>query len=610
MVLQAMLLCGAAPHPRMPRSQHGTSATAGLSERAPLSGARPSAAASRGRHCGPTPPQWGLVSPAPRRFHPCAGFLERIGLRRKADTKEASTEVQEVAEEARELELEVKGAVGPAEGEGEEEGPEVSTAAVGEAEGAGAAEDPFPADSGEDKDDAEWEGEAEGEGEAAAVGAEEPTVAWQDSEDPTTPYFPSAHGKRDTKRKNARREELKARLKRADQRRVLWDHLSNPKNRPRPSKKDREMIEKAKGLDPEASGSYCIIDSEDFGNTVCIHFIGETLLEFPPGDPIGEGTYSDVYSAGLAGEAVLKCSLPFPGKKSGVIMGTGMEVAANEALILEGLEPHPHVVALLSAHVDRRRHEAMVLLNFAGGCLHDMRMRGEVTPREVREWAEQLLSALVHLHGSRVAHRDIKAANVLIDRRDDDYPMGKATLIDFGVSRPPSGEEIFEDSSEYGTSGYQAPELLTGKVGISSNAWTQVDVFALGCTLYFLVTGLDLLMDPFDLAPVEGRRTGEVDTCDEVDSLSRFPELALTPDEIRTMVSRELIPLRFAPRVEPVEGGLRAHLYATVGEGAEDARQPPEFADLLYRMLLKDPSERITADEALEVMRGINAAYP
>ena len=72
-----------------------------------------------------------------------------------------------------------------------------------------------------------------------------------------------------------------------------------------------------------------------------------------------------------------------------------------------------------------------------------------------------------------------------------------ATLIDFGVARHARLGADTEPASRYGTPGYQAPELLMSDMSRAGrretcDLYAKVDIFALGCTLFFLCVGKEL----------------------------------------------------------------------------------------------------------------------
>jgi serine/threonine-protein kinase len=78
-----------------------------------------------------------------------------------------------------------------------------------------------------------------------------------------------------------------------------------------------------------------------------------------------------------------------------------------------------------------------------------------------------------------VIHRDLKPANIMLSR------SGRVKLTDFGIARP--GEvslHTMDSGTVVGTLPYLAPEQLSG-----ANITAQVDIYALGATLFELVTG-------------------------------------------------------------------------------------------------------------------------
>lgn len=107
---------------------------------------------------------------------------------------------------------------------------------------------------------------------------------------------------------------------------------------------------------------------------------------------------------------------------------------------------------------------------------------------EVIDWGIQLCDVLSYLHnihppdGYPVVYRDMKPSNVML--RDD----GSVKLIDFGISMEllPSGPS---DARVIGTGGYGAPEQVDKEVHKTTPVDTRADVYALGTTLYSLVTG-------------------------------------------------------------------------------------------------------------------------
>jgi len=88
----------------------------------------------------------------------------------------------------------------------------------------------------------------------------------------------------------------------------------------------------------------------------------------------------------------------------------------------------------------------------------------------------QLCSALEHLHGQGLVHRDLKPTNVMIGGD------GRATLFDFGLAC--RTRELGSSDVCIGTMEYAAPEQIRGE-----DVDARADIYSLGCVLYELCTG-------------------------------------------------------------------------------------------------------------------------
>ena len=132
-----------------------------------------------------------------------------------------------------------------------------------------------------------------------------------------------------------------------------------------------------------------------------------------------------------------------------------------------------------------------VVMDYVNGTALSKVLREQGEPfsqEEVVDWGIQLCDVLGYLHnihppaGHPVVYRDLKPSNVML--RDD----GSVKLIDFGISMEllPTGPS---DDRVIGTAGYGAPEQVDPEVHRTTPVDTRADVYALGTTLYSLVTG-------------------------------------------------------------------------------------------------------------------------
>ncbi|MDI1337972.1 MAG: PEGA domain-containing protein [Lacunisphaera sp.] len=119
-----------------------------------------------------------------------------------------------------------------------------------------------------------------------------------------------------------------------------------------------------------------------------------------------------------------------------------------------------------------------------GGTLTALRLDqpGEIfTVEQLRPWVQQLCEALEYAHArAKVVHRDLKPANLMVTAG------GELKVADFGIARSVS-DSVSRVSNQAGTSGtpvYMSPQQMMG-----DPASVTDDVYALGATLYELLTG-------------------------------------------------------------------------------------------------------------------------
>lgn len=114
-------------------------------------------------------------------------------------------------------------------------------------------------------------------------------------------------------------------------------------------------------------------------------------------------------------------------------------------------------------------------------------------------WVLQLCDVLKYMHGRKpypIIYRDLKPDNIML--MDED----KIKLIDFGIAREYK-EDSENDTVPIGTRGYAAPE----QYGIGQSD-ERTDIFSLGITIYFLLTGKNLSHPPYKIQPFEQQKTG------------------------------------------------------------------------------------------------------
>jgi len=107
---------------------------------------------------------------------------------------------------------------------------------------------------------------------------------------------------------------------------------------------------------------------------------------------------------------------------------------------------------------------------------------GPLDFEKAADYIAQVARGLHHAHEKGLVHRDIKPANCLLDQN------GVVKLLDMGLARLIDDEaSLTLDNNEnvLGTADYLAPEQALN----SHKADRRADIYSLGCTLYYLLTG-------------------------------------------------------------------------------------------------------------------------
>lgn len=207
---------------------------------------------------------------------------------------------------------------------------------------------------------------------------------------------------------------------------------------------------------------------------------------------LGQGSFGPVYKAVLpTGDVVAVKVLANRSKQ-------GEKEFHTEVVLLSRLH-HRNLVNLLGYCVDKG--QLILVYEFmSNGSLASV-LYG-AGPR-VLNWEERLQIALDVSHGIEylhdgaspsVVHRDLKSANILLDR------MMKAKVADFGLSK----EELFDGrrSGLKGTYGYMDPSYMS-----TSKFTKQSDVYSFGIILFELITAINPqqgLMEYINLAAIGG----------------------------------------------------------------------------------------------------------
>lgn len=202
---------------------------------------------------------------------------------------------------------------------------------------------------------------------------------------------------------------------------------------------------------------------------------GRTLGGYRVEAMLGEGAMGVVYRATRVEDGTLVALKTLRSELSG--NDTFRRRFLHEARSASEVK-HRHLVPILDAgEADGQPYMAVRFLT--GGSLDDaLRSRGPFAMADSVRVVAQVASALDALHQHGIIHRDVKAANVLLEED------GSACLTDFGLAKGAGYTALTRPGQVLGTFDYMAPEIISGKA-----AGPAADIYALGCLAYELLTG-------------------------------------------------------------------------------------------------------------------------
>ena len=203
---------------------------------------------------------------------------------------------------------------------------------------------------------------------------------------------------------------------------------------------------------------------------------GKSVKSYDFEDLLGQGGYGVVYRArqeAVLREVAIKIILPKYANQPDFIRRF-----ESEAQVVARLE-HPHIVPLYD-YWREPDSTCLVMRYLRGGSLRDLIERqGKLEMDVAAKILDQIGSALTFAHRNGVVHRDVNPGNILLDED------GNAYLSDFGIAKEEGADDGTPDGAIVGTMAYLAPEQIRG-----AEAGRQSDVYALGITLYEMLSGL------------------------------------------------------------------------------------------------------------------------
>ncbi|HEX8524332.1 MAG TPA: serine/threonine-protein kinase [Tepidisphaeraceae bacterium] len=207
-------------------------------------------------------------------------------------------------------------------------------------------------------------------------------------------------------------------------------------------------------------------------------FRGRRVKRFRLVDELGRGAMGRVF---LAEDTVLKRHVALkllPTKHRDGTPNHRTERLIREARSAANLE-HPNAVTVFEIDESAGVHYIAMELVEGGNLEKLVHMSGPMEVERACQLIAEAAEVLGHAHERGIVHRDVKPANLLLTRN------GRCKVTDFGLA-------LFDDASDtsdlqkrcVGTPHFIAPEVAQGM-----GATAASDIYGLGCTLYFLLTG-------------------------------------------------------------------------------------------------------------------------
>lgn len=258
-----------------------------------------------------------------------------------------------------------------------------------------------------------------------------------------------------------------------------------------------------------------------------------------PSQILGTGT-SGVVVLGVERETGRHVAVKtLPKARAGIASSRMAEKIAEEVALLEEVQDCPSVIQLVGKWEDDENAYVVTELCQEGD-LRYLSESIELSECEVAALGRDILVMLADCHAKNIAHLDVKPENFMVSTGRDGRKSVKA--VDFGCGQVVKAGTLLTEKT--GTPLYRAPEMYFKQYGLEADLW------AVGMIIYQLICGQLCFW-------------GDLQEC--------------TPQSLMQSVLHEDVKFDY-PGWEAVS---------------------PEAVDLVSRLLKRDPSERISAEEAL-----------
>jgi serine/threonine protein kinase len=224
------------------------------------------------------------------------------------------------------------------------------------------------------------------------------------------------------------------------------------------------------------------------------HMAVDEMYQFRDQSLLGKGSYG-VVVVGVHKETKVEYAIKLVNTETGK-----RHRIEREYKLLKDID-HPNIVRLFAVY-DTPREVSFVMELCTGGHLGNLLDRAVITggatlpEYQSRSIIRQLLSAVAHMHGRGICHRDIKLQNIMLENI---FPHAQIKIIDFGLGTRFIGATPIK--TRCGTLYSTAPEVLRESYD------EKCDIWSCGVVTFILLSG----RKPFEalVLPTSGDRDGK-----------------------------------------------------------------------------------------------------
>ncbi|XP_026279752.1 cyclin-dependent kinase 8 isoform X1 [Frankliniella occidentalis] len=320
----------------------------------------------------------------------------------------------------------------------------------------------------------------------------------------------------------------------------------------------------------------------------------EDLFEFE-GCKVGRGTYGHVYKAKRK-DSTEKDKDNVKDYALKQIEGTGLSMSACREIALLRELKHPNVINLIRVFLSHNDRKVWLLFDFAEHDLwHIIKFHRAAKANKkplmvakgmVKSLLYQILDGIHYLHSNWVLHRDLKPANILV--MGEGIERGRVKIADMGFARLFNAplKPLADLDPVVVTFWYRAPELLLG----ARHYTKAIDIWAIGCIFAELLTS-----EPIFHCRQEDIKTSNPyhhDQLDRIFNVMGFP-LEKEWEDIRKMPEHPTL-IKDFKKSNYTNCSLIKYM------DRHKIKQESKAFHLLQKLLLMDPTRRITSEQAMQ----------